>query len=98
MSTTFDYDIVVHDDACGEAGAEYKDISDKFTLYLNTYSSILQRVLEQGIPSGKVHNNLEKFFESVETLKDQLGDLADTANKCSTSFVEDMDKADSYLY
>ena len=98
MSTSLDYDIVVNDDACQEAGVEYKEISDKFTNYLNTYSSILQRVLEQGIPSGKVHNNLEKFFKSVETLKDQLGDLADTANKCSSNFIEDMDKADSYLY
>ena len=98
MSTSLDYDIVVNDDACQEAGVEYKEISDKFTNYLNTYSSILQRVLEQGTPSGKVHNNLEKFFESVETLKDQLGDLADTANKSSSNFIEDMDKADSYLY
>lgn len=98
MSTSLDYDIVVNDDACQEAGVEYKEISNSFTNYLNTYSSILQRVLEQGIPSGKVHNNLEKFFESVETLKDQLGDLADTANKCSGNFIEDMDKADSYLY
>ena len=98
MSTSLDYDIVVNDDACQEAGLEYKEISNSFTNYLNTYSSILQRVLEQGILSGKVYNNLEKFFESVETLKDQLGDLADTANKSSSNFIEDMDKADSYLY
>ena len=65
MSTTLDYDIVVHDDACGETGAEFKDISDKFTSYLNTYISILERILSDGIPSGKVHNNLEKFLESV---------------------------------
>lgn len=98
MSTTLDYDIVVHDDACGEAGAEFKDISDKFTSYLNTYSSILERILSDEIPSGKVHNNLEKFLESVNGLKDQLGDIADTAQKCSNDFVTDMDKADGYLY
>lgn len=53
MSTSLDYDIVVNDDACQEAGVEYKEISNSFTNYLNTYSSILQRVLEQGIPSVK---------------------------------------------
>lgn len=98
MSTTLDYDIVVHDDACGEAGAEFKDISDKFTSYLDTYSSILERILSDGIPSGKVHNNLEKFLESVNGLKNQIGDIADKAQKCSNDFVEDMDKADGYLY
>lgn len=98
MSDSLDYDIIVNDDACSVAGKEYKDMADKFNTYLNTYSGILQRILSDGIPSGKVHNNLQKFSESVDTLKDQIGDLADTAEKCANNFVSDMDKADSYLY
>ena len=86
------------DETTRDSIEEFKDISDKFTSYLDTYSSILERILSDGIPSGKVHNNLEKFLESVNELKNQIGDIADKAQKCSNDFVDDMDKADGYLY
>lgn len=98
MSYSLDYDIIVNDDACMKAAQEYKNMADKFNTYLATYSDIIERILSDGISSGKVHNNLEEFSKSIDALKNQITDLSDTAEKCANGFVADMDKADSYLY
>ena len=98
MADELDYDLVVYDDDCKEIGKDYKKLADEFNTYLNTYSQILDRVINSGIKSGKVHNNLVKFSEAVKGLNGQIDDLANTANECGNDFVSDIDEADSYLY
>lgn len=98
MADDFNYDLVIYDDDCKKIGQDYKDLTDKFNTYLDTYLGILDRVINNGIKSGKVHNNLVKFSESVTGLKGQINDLSDTAKGCAEDFVTDIDEADSYLY
>lgn len=98
MSDSLNYDLVVCDDDCKAMGQNYKALADKFNTYLDTYTEILDRVINEGLVSGKVHNNFKKYSEAVTKLKGQINDLADKAQKCTEEFVTEMDEADSYIY
>lgn len=98
MSKGLNYDLVINDDDCQELGKKYFETSENLEVYFNLYSEILNRVASEGIKSGKVHENLLRFIEAIEILKNQGKDLGINAEKCAYDFLRDMDSADSYLY
>ena len=98
MANSIGYDLIVHDDNCQALSNEYYKLGERFEEYINRYSDILNRVANDGIRSGQVHDNLLRFIESVNGLKNQGKELAINAEKCANEFLVDMDTADSYLY
>lgn len=98
MANGIGYDLIVKDDNCESIANEYYKLGNRFEEYVNRYSEILNRVANDGIKSGKVHDNLLKFIEAVNGLKNQGKELTINAEKCANEFLQDMDTADSYLY
>lgn len=98
MASGMNYDLVVNDSNFEAVGKEYYKFGQRLEDYIERYSNILNEITSEGIKSGKVHDNLLKFMEAVDSLKRQGKDIADKAEECSNKFLEDMDTADSYLY
>ena len=71
---------------------------ERFDKVINKIKGHTEHVYFHLMGEPFLNPNLEKFLESVNELKNQIGDIADKAQKCSNDFVDDMDKADGYLY
>ena len=92
------YDLVIYDGNVEELGEEYVKRSDAFDAALNQYSSILEKIVDEGIKEGKVHDNLYKLLKMVNVLKLESSNIAKLAKQSNTVFLKDIDTADSYLY
>lgn len=93
-----EYDLVVYDNEFEAMGEEYIKRAERFNEILEIYTASIKRILDEGIKSGQVHDNLNSFYETVEGLKDNVDDISKNAKKCLDGFIQDMDTADSYLY
>ena len=98
MANGIGYDLIVKDDNCESIANEYYKLGNRFEEYVNRYSDILNRVANEGVKSGKVHDNLLRCNEAVNGLKNQGKELTINAEICANEFLQDMDTADSYLY
>lgn len=98
MANDIGYDLVVYDTDSKAIANEYKKFGDRLEKYINSYSEILKRVANDGVKSGRVHDNLLKFIEAVDDLKNEGKELTEIAKKSAEDFLKDMDTADNYLY
>lgn len=101
----FEYDLIIEDENCKEVGENYVKEATKFEDILKEYIRIMEEVVESGIPSGQVHENLKVFLDEgikkINTGSDGTGErlfLANKAKTCNDEFIEEIDEADSYLY
>ena len=98
MANDIGYDLVVYDNDNKAIANEYKKFGDRLEDYINNYSKVLKRVANEGIKSGKVHDNLLRFIDAVDDLKNEGKELTQLAKKSAEDFLKDMDTADNYLY
>ena len=92
------YDLIVYDNSCINTIKQYKEYGSRIENLLVRYNNILKSVIDSGVKSGKVNDNLKKFSSEAEKLKKETGELSSKAAQCIDDFLKDMDKADSYLY
>lgn len=98
MASDIGYDLVVYDNDNKAIANEYSKFGERLEKYIDSYSEILKRVANDGVKSGKVHDNLLKFIEAVDSLKNEGKELSELAKKSAEDFLKDMDTADNYLY
>lgn len=100
-----EYDLIIEDDNCKEIGENYVKDATIFEDVLKEYIKIMEDVVNKGIPSGQVHENLKSFLEEgikkINIGSNGEGErmfLSKKGKTCNESFIEEIDIADSYLY
>lgn len=98
MAYGIGYDIVVNDDNCNAVGSEYADRAKWFENILERYDEILQEILDSAVMDGALADNLKKFRQEANALKNETASIAKAAQSSTHQFLADMDSADSYLF
>lgn len=87
------------------ADAEYQELAEVVTKIGSTaeecieeYFSILNTVLENAVPEGKVHQSISSFYSQASQIKSIVSTICDETSGDCTNFVSEIDEKDQYLY
>ncbi len=98
MAYSMKRDVVVLDENCREFSKELKRLGFEFELRFASYCASLERVKRSGIKLGRVATNLGIFQEDLSKQKGKVGSVSENVEREAKSFLEKVDKADSYLF
>jgi len=84
---------------------EHKALSEKYQKAgsiaekeLDQYLFIMRMVCENAVSDGAMHANLVLFMEEARKLKGFITDITNPASNETNEFVDEIEKADEYLY
>lgn len=98
MAYDIGYDIVVNDDNCNAIGNDFVNRAKRFENALDQYNALLEEILDTAVMEGALANNLRKFKEAANALKNEANSVAKAGQGCTRQFLTDMNSADSYLF
>ena len=87
---------------CDSQINEFDTLFSSFCDSLNTaatgYAEIINRVLNEGVISGKIHDSLLEFNQYVKQFTDITSDLGARFHSILPKMLKEIEEADSYLY
>ena len=98
MANSIGYDIIVDDDNCVEWGLEIVRHGLNIETKIEQYTTSLDRIISNGITSGKVFDNLEQFNAAAKELKGIIKETSEIAKGYINEYVKEVDTADEYIF
>ena len=92
------YYLIVNDNEFKNAASEISSYCRNLESALDQYSQIVSAVASSAIISGDVHEALLLYYEYTEKLKTISAGIGEKFSRIVDSFIDDIDRADSYLY
>lgn len=91
-------DIVIYDEEFQSAGYDIEQRAQQLIKVIDDYVININNVIDKGIKDDLISNRLKILSYDVQQLKEPLNELTDKAKKCCSSYIDEIDKADSFLY
>lgn len=76
---------------CYRRGKKLEDI-------LEQYATILSEIQGESLVEGKISEALGEFIQCISLLKGELGELSKSIDDRTSSFIQDVNDADQYLF
>ena len=89
---------IIDDEYCTAMGEYFKKQGENVDALISEYLRILRVVKLLGIRRGETAQALDAFISYADRLKDQVGNISDSAQTQVTNFLAQIDQADQYLF
>ncbi|MDF2905337.1 MAG: hypothetical protein K0R34_658 [Herbinix sp.] len=90
--------LIVADEEFSRGASRIRDMSDELLDIFALYSKIIDELTQKGICSKSVQNVLAEKVTTLSGYADLLSGITNRIVNETTSFITDIDEADSYLY
>lgn len=78
-------------DACNQRGIQLEEIFEQ-------YVTILKEIQAEALVEGDVSEALAAFIAYAESVKGGIGEVSESISKRCTSYIQDVNNADRYLF
>lgn len=89
---------IIDDEYCASMGDYFKKQGENVDTLVSEYLRILRMVKLLAIRKGETAEALEAFISYADRLKEQVGNISDSAQTQVTNFLAQIDQADQYLF
>lgn len=98
MTIELGRDIVISDDEIDNTNKILDEYKEFYNKRLESYLKILKNILEEGIPEGNVHENLNLFINQLSILKEINNKIIFMSVENNKNIIEDFNDADDCLF
>ncbi len=91
-------DLIVFDQEFNYAAKQIRNYSDALNHRMDKYTSILREITASAIQDELIVARLEDLASAVEAVRTQVEGAGKTAGRLCTSYVQQIDEADRFLY
>lgn len=91
-------DIVIDDGYVKEIGDFISKQGERFENFIARYTTVLVRVVSEGIKSGRTAESILQYIELVRQLEGVVGSISELGKSLTEKYMEDIDAADDFLY
>lgn len=91
-------DVIVFDEEYKYAKNYLQAYGKALIRLIDAYTSNLEAILDFAIKDELISNELRKQISEVRSLKSCIKDTTDNAGRKCTAFIDEIDKADKFLY
>ncbi len=91
-------DIIITDENFRLASNRIRNYGSFLFFHLEIYEHLLKQVCEQAIKDQEICKVLNETIEEIESIKGEIKDITDQISQYSLSFIEEIDRADQFLY
>lgn len=98
MKKSMNTEVVVVDDYINDLSLKINETGKDINLIIAEYTRILSNIRETGITAGQTADAVEEFSEAAKCLNEKYLDACNCMFLILGAYIEDIDKADKYLY
>lgn len=91
-------DVIVYDEEFWALAEAYDELAVLMNEQFDNYTDIVNKVVNDAIPSGRVHENLIMYHTKVATLRNQIKATLVAISRFCDDYVDQIDEADGELY
>ena len=92
------YDLLVNDESIQAEAQELWKKAELFEQNLGQLVTMLEGTVNDAIIEGKVATNLTRFLEEVRSLQTEAEYIASEVKQTVEGYIEEIDRADNYIY
>ncbi len=91
-------DVLVFDDEYTFAAKEIKNYCNALNSMITEYSNAIHNITANAVIDEKIHKQLSNLIVQIESVKPDIDSISSQASKISKEYINEIDKADDFLY